>query len=115
MCIFGCTGVQPFHTFLPSDPLATTYCGHENAKKNHSEERVLEVELASFTPLIFSTSGGVSRLTATFMKHLASRLAEHQDLPYSVTMAWLCARVSFSLIRSAVLCLCSSRSTAGHP
>ena len=75
----------------------------------------MEVKRASFTPLIFSTSGSVSRLTATFIKHLASRLAEHQDLPYSLTMAWLRARVSFSLIRSAVLCLRGSQSTAGHP
>ena len=110
--------VRVFNPFAPTNhqsSLAATYRRHELAKKNRYEERVLEIERASFTPLIFSTSGGVSRLTATFLKHLASRLAAHQELPYSLTLAWLRARIGFSLLRSAGLCLRGSRSTAGHP
>ena len=88
------------------------YRRHEQAKKRLYEERIREVERGSFTPLVFSTTGGASRLTSTFLRHLASLLAEKHDKQYSATMAWLRCRLSFSLLRSAVLCMRGSRSTA---
>ena len=77
---------------------AANYCCHEKAKRNMYEERIREVEHASFTPLVFPTSGGASPLTSTFLKHLASRLAEKQDMAYSTTIGWLRARLNFSLL-----------------
>ena len=70
---------------------------------------VREVERAAFTPLVFSAAGGASKLTTTFLKRLASLLAERLNEPYCVAMAWLRARLSFSLLRSAIACLRSSR------
>ena len=64
---------------------------------------------AAFTPLVFSASGGASKLATMFLKRLASVLAEKRKEPYSVTMAWLRTRLSFSLLRSAIACLRSSR------
>ena len=43
------------------------YCWHERAKRNKYEERMLDVEKATFAPLVFSTSGGASSLTTTFL------------------------------------------------
>ena len=40
-----------------------------------------------------------------FFKRLASVLADKEDVSYSVVMSWLCYRVSFSLLRSAIDCL----------
>ena len=91
--------------------LASVYRRHKRAKQNMYEERVRKVERASFTPLIFSTSGGASRLTTTFLQHLASRLAEKHSETYATTMAWLRTTISFSLLRSAILCMRGSRST----
>ena len=73
--------------------------------------RVREFELGSFTLLIFSNSGGMSRSTAVAYKRLASLLANQ---PYSVVMAWLRCHLSFSLLRSAIICLRGARSTTGH-
>lgn len=78
------------------------------------EERVREVEHASFTPLVFATSGGASPLTSTFLKHLASKLADKRDLAYSTTIGWLRARLNFSLLRSAVICIRGTRSSMGR-
>ena len=83
-----------------------------NRQKSLYEECIREVERGSFTPLVFSTTGGASRLASTFLRHLASLLAEKHDKPYSATMAWLHCRLSFSLLRSAVLCMRGSCSTA---
>ena len=98
------------HQSLP----ATDSMSHERAKKNKYEERVLEVEKASFTPLVFNTSGGASPLTTTFIKHLASLLAEKSDHEYSTVLCWLRARLNFSLLRSSITCVRGSRSTRGH-
>ena len=42
-------------------PLASVYRRHEQEKKRHYEERVREVERATFTPLVMSTTGGMGR------------------------------------------------------
>ena len=100
--------VRIFNPNTPSNhtpSCAANYHHHEKAKMNLYEERIREVEQATFTPLVFTTSGGASPLTSTFLKHLASRLAEKRDIVYSTTIGWLQARLSFSLLRSASMCI----------
>ena len=70
---------------------------------------VREVERAVSTPLVFSATGGALKLTTTFLKRLAACMADQSGEAYSTTMAWLRARLAFSLLRSAVACLRSSR------
>ena len=75
--------------------------------------RPCEVEHASFTPLVFSASGGLAMEATYFYKRLASRLAEKRDQPYSCTMNWLRCLLSFSLLRSAIRCFRGARSSKG--
>ena len=65
-------------------------------------------------PLIFSTSGGMGKAASVAYKHLASLLRTKRDQPYSVTMVWLRYRLSFSLLRLAVMCLQGSHSRQGY-
>ena len=60
-------------------------------------------------PLVFAATGGAEKLTTAFLKRVAVILAEKNDEPYCTTMAWLRARLAFSLLRSAIACLRSSR------
>ena len=104
--------VRVFNPFTPSYrslPIPSTYLRHEKEKRDRYEERVREVERAAFTPLVFAATGGASRLTTTFLKRLAACMADQSGEAYSTTMAWLRARLAFSLLRSAVACLRSSR------
>ena len=96
-------------------PISTCYRNQERAKKRAYEQRVRNVEQATFTPLVFSATGGMAIEATSFYKRLASRLAEKWDQPYSSTMAWLRCRLSFSLLRSAIMCLRGARSSNGHP
>ena len=59
------------------------YSQHERAKKWAYEQRINEIEHGSFTPLIFSTTGGMGRAATVFYKRLASLLAEKRRQPYS--------------------------------
>ena len=100
---------NPFAASYRTLSVPALYRRHEREKRARYEERVREVERAAFTPLVFSAAGGASKLTTTFLKRLASLLAERLNEPYCVAMAWLRARLSFSLLRSAIACLRSSR------
>jgi len=61
---------------------------------------VREVEHGVFTPLIFSSSGGMAREATVFYKRLAELVSLKQ---YSMIMGWLRCQLSFTLLRSAIL------------
>ena len=99
----------------PTTQLPNVHRRHERQKRNIYKSRVREVEHASFTPLVWSTSGGAGPTASVFLKRLASRLSEKRDEPYSVVMAWLHCRFTFSLLRSAIMCIRGTRSSIGRP
>jgi len=57
------------------------------------------------TPLVFSASGGMGPRARVFYKKLASMIAIKRNKAYSKTLNWMGCRISFSLLRSAVMCL----------
>ncbi len=85
----------------------TLYRAHEAAKKREYGERVREVEKGVFTPLVFSSTGGMARECTTFFKRLADLLSV---LPYSQVLCWIRCRLSFALLRSAIMAVRRSRS-----
>ena len=90
------------------------YGKHKREKKRAYEQRIREVEHSSFTPLVFSATGGIGREATCFYKRLASMLAQKWDQPYSTTLWWLRCCLTFSLIRSDIQCLRGARSSQGH-
>ena len=86
-------------------PVASLYRRFEKEKRRKYEQRIREVEMGSFTPLVFSTFGGISGCTSIFYKRLAYLLSLKREVPYSSAMSWLRCRISFSLLRSAIECL----------
>ena len=103
------------HTLPPTEAARShpaIYRKHEKVKKRAYEQRILEVEHASFTSLVFA-SGGLAKEATTFYKNLASRLAQKKDNTYSSTMNWLRCLLSFSLLRSAIQCIRGARSSKG--
>ena len=71
--------------------------------------RVTEIEQGTFTPLIFANwrnGKGVSHISQSRLSEL---IANKKGEVYSKTMAWIRAKISFSILRSALLCLRGSR------
>ena len=48
---------------------------HKNVKKHAYEARIREVEHGTFTPLVFSATGGIADQAIVFYKHLASLIS----------------------------------------
>ena len=87
------------------------YRQHESEKKRMYASRVLEVEQGSFTPLVFTTTGVMAGEYMRYHSRLAELLSTKKGEDYSTTMSWIRAKVSFALLRSALLCLRGSRCT----
>ena len=69
----------------------------------------MEVEHGTFTPLVFGTNGAMGEECAKFHKLLAAKLEQKNRKRYSTVMQWLRTRLSFSILRSALLCLRGTR------
>ena len=100
---------SPFAQSHQNQDLLKVFIKAEREKKRAYNQRIIEVEHGSFTPLIFSAYGGYSPETDRFMKELGNKLAEKLDSDISIVTNWLRTKLSFSLIRSAVLCIRGSR------
>ena len=71
--------------------------------------RVLKVEQGSFTTLVFTTTGGMADECKRYHSRLVELLSIRKGKDYSTTMSWIRAKVSFALLRFALLCLRGSR------
>ena len=122
--IWGNDRQQAFFDIGVFNPHAPSYCNrspmqcyksNEQEKKRGYEERVRDIEHGSFAPLVLSISGGLGPIATTVYKRLASLVAEKHNHPYSSTLFWLRCKVSFSLLRSAIMCIRGSRSSYHRP
>ena len=95
--------------------LSATYRKHEQEKRRHYDQRVRDIEHASFTPLVLSTTGGMGRAATTFYRRLASMLAEKKDTSYAQTLNWIRCRLSFALLRASIMSIRGARSSRHHP
>ena len=110
--------VRVFNAFAESNQstsLAATFRKHEGEKRRAYEERVREVERGSFTPLVFSSLGGMGKAATVMYRRLANLLSVKWNSSYSLIMGWLRCSLSFSLLRSSLMCLRGSRSSSGSP
>ena len=111
--------IRVFHLNAPSNQSRSIQAAcehHEHLKRLQYEERIVNVDHGSFCPLVFSTSGAVGPLCERFLKRLAGKLSDRESGgKYSEIITYLRSRVSFALLRSAVMCIRGSRSTRHAP
>ena len=98
--------VRVFNPFAPShlkQNLQKVFAANEKEEKRQYNSRVIEVEHGSFTPLVFSAYGGSSPETERFIAELSVKLATKHDQELSVVTNWLRTKLSFTILRSAIL------------
>eukprot|EP00731_Ephydatia_muelleri_P026168 Em0018g268a len=84
--------IRVLNPLAPSNTTPTPnacYRRHEKEKQRAYEQRIREIEHASFTPIVLSTTGGMGPIATTFYKRLADRLASKCNSSYSQTIGWL--------------------------
>ena len=104
--------VKIFNPFAKSCPknIEDAYSYHENIEKMKYEPRIINVEKGTFSPLIFSCTGGAGPSATRVIKQVASKLSLKNDDSYANIITFIRTNISFALLRSSVLCLRGSRS-----
>ena len=82
---------------------------HEREKKRLYNDRIMNIEGGSFTPLVFTIKGVMGPECAVYHKHLADRIAEKTGENYSKVISYIRTKLSFIILRSALLCIRGSR------
>ena len=84
--------VRVFNPFSPSyqhQKLDKVFSVNERENKRLYNERVLQIEHGSFTPLVFTPNGGCSRETEKFIKTLSAKIAEKRDIAERIVTNWI--------------------------
>ena len=102
--------VEAFAPSYRNQKLSTAFNANEREKKRNYAQRVVHVEYGSFTPLVFTPYGESSRETEKFISVLASSIAEKRKMAISITTNLIRSKLSFALLRSAILYVRGSRS-----
>ena len=78
---------------------------HENRKKVEYNDRVLQVEHASFTPLIFATNVPMGEEAERYHAILAEKMNEKLNCTYADTMDYIRKKLSFTILKTALIAL----------
>ena len=101
--------IRVFHAPAPSNrSLKTTaamYKSHENQKKRAYNARIIQVEKATFTPVVFSTAGGMGTEAQTLVKRLASKISRVRNQRYAETVSFIRRRLRFDLLRTTIIAI----------
>ena len=94
---------------LPEQDNSEVFKEQEEEEKRTYQQRVLDVEMGSFTPLVFGTNVGMGNECQRFLKHLADKIAQKETEPYNTVIAWIRTKIYFELLRSVHACVRGSR------
>ena len=83
--------------------LTQIYTQHENSKKNDYNERVMNVEKGTFTPLVFTTTGGMAPECLKLNKRLAELISNKRNETYSKVMMHVRTRLRFALLKGTLI------------
>ena len=104
--------VRVLHPNAPSyrsTSLNTLYRNHELEKMRKYNSRILTVERGSFSPLIYSTFGGMGPQAARYHKRLAELIARRRNEDYTHVISHMRTRIRFSLLRSVLVAIRGER------
>ena len=105
--------VHPNCTSYIDKSIEKVYEIHEKQKKREYNERVVQVEKGSFTPIVMSTFGGMGVEATKFHKRLAELIAKKRGETYSSVVNYIRTRLRFSLLKSVLTSIRGVREKRG--
>ena len=108
--------IRVMHPNSPSyinKEIGQVYKMHEREKKQAYNERVMQVEKGTFTPIVVSTFGGMGQEAELFHKRLATLIAYKRNEEYSHVLNFIRTRLRFCLLKSILTGLRGVRGKAG--
>ena len=90
--------------------LKKVYGNMEREKKRAYNDRIINIEHGTFTPLIFSITGGMGPEAELYHKALANKISLKTGDKYCNVVNYIRCKLSFLVQKLALLCLRGSRS-----
>ena len=81
------------------------YSHHEMEKKRFYNDRIMQIEKASFIPLIFTTSGGFGPECDRLNKRMAEKMCPKQGATYSNVIQHIRTRIRFTLLKITLVAM----------
>ena len=101
--------VRVFHAQAPSNrnlkSIPRMYRSHEEKKKTAYNHRVIRVEKGVFTPLVFSTTGGMGVEAEKLFKRLAEKIECKTGQSYADAITFIRKRLRFDLLKTTIIAL----------
>ena len=85
------------------------YTINEKERKRNYNERILQIDHGTFTPLVFSLYGGMGREYKTFYSRLAELVSIKQNTSKSIATNWIRTEICHALLKASLLCVRGSR------
>ena len=100
---------NPFAQSNSVMPLDRMYKQHENTKKRQYNSRIMEIEKATFTPVVFSCTGGAAPEASRLMKLIALKRSQKRNESYAENISFVRRRIAFDVLRTCLLSFRGSR------
>ena len=100
--------IRVMHPNAPSyrnKSISQVYATHEKEKKRSYNERVIQIEKGTFTPIVMSTSGGMGNEANRHHKRIATLIAAKRKEDYADVMNYIRTRLRFCLLRSTLIAI----------
>ena len=107
--------IRVFNPNAPSyqeTSIQSLYKDHERRKKAAYNSRVIQVEKSSFTPMVFSTFGGMGVECNRALQKAACMLADKRKEKYSDVMGHISTKIRMCLLQTVLLTVRGSRGTS---
>ena len=92
-----------------ASPVKSVLRKHELEKKRNYNQRIIQVEHGTLTPLIFTTSGAMGKECQKFHKTLAEKISVKNGDKYEDITRYIRLKFSFLVLKATLLCLRGSR------
>ena len=83
-------------------------------KKRTYNNQIMYVEHGTFTPLVFSLTGGEGPETSAFHKHIAQKHREKNEEKYEKVLSLIKCKISFLMLRYVLICVRGSCSVTNN-
>ena len=91
-----------------------SFTKHERKKKRRYNNRIMNVEHGTFTPLMFPVNGGMAKECLKFHKFVAEKIANKSGCRYEKVLSIIKCKLSFLILRASLMCVRGSRSFTTH-
>ena len=89
--------------------LKSTLKKHEQEKKRQYNQRIMQIEHGTFTPLVFTSTGVMAPECLMYHKALAHKICQKRGERYDDIIRFMRIRLSFLCVKATLLCLRGSR------